>query len=200
MTTYTSIRDFGYQQAGTLDTSTNQAQWALNNIVGFPETITEETKAELKEGYRLRYVESHPPVVYAVINGHYVKPTEEQIKNKKVEKIEIGVDYAFSYSSQEFGKLKNTNPALHGILYIVRKGLGTYQSNAFNDLVKKAKSIIGKDNPTTRQSLTFVESMTKTFETQGKSCKVKQHRGMDTTANTTKYDAAVKSFWSTYNK
>jgi hypothetical protein len=42
------------------------------------------------------------------------------IKNAKVEKIEIGVAYAFAYSSQEFGKLKNTNPALHGIIKVIR--------------------------------------------------------------------------------
>ena len=200
MTTYTSIRDFGYQQAGTVDTQTSQAQWALNNIVGFPETITEETKTELYEGYRLRYTETHPAVIYAVISGHYVKPTEEQLKSKKVEKVEIGIDYAFSFSSQEFGKLKNTNPALHGILAVVRKGLSTYQSNTYGALVQKAKSILRVANPTTRESLTFAESMTKTFTAQEKSCKVKQIRGKDSTANTAKFALAVKAFWDTYNK
>jgi hypothetical protein len=198
--TYASLKDFAYQQASNLDVSTSQAQWALDNLAGFPESITEEAKAQINEGYRLRYNENKPPVIYAVINGHYVKPTEEQLKNKKVEKIEIGVDYAFSYSSQEFGKLKNSNPSLHGVLFTVRKGLSTYQSNTYGDLVKKAKALIGKDNPTTRQSLTFTESMTKVFETQGKSVKVKQHRGNDTTADTAKYLLAVKSFWDTYNK
>jgi hypothetical protein len=200
MTTFASIRDFAYQQAGTVDTQTNQAQYAIDNFAGFPETIQEETKAELYTGYRMRYVESHPAITYAIIGGHYVKPTEEQLKNKKVEKVEIGIDYAFSFSSQEFGKLKNTNPALHGILYVVRKGLSTYQSNTYGALVQKAKAILRVANPVTRESLTFVESMTKTFLTQEKSCKVKQVRGNDTTANSTKYALAVKAFWDTYNK
>lgn len=198
--TYASIRDFAYQQAGTVDTQTNQAQYAIDNFVGFPESIPEETKAELYEGYRLRYTETHPAVIYAVISGHYVKPTEEQLKNKKVEKVEIGIDYAFSFSSQEFGKLKNTNPALHGILAVVRKGLSTYQSNTYGALVQKAKSILRVANPTTRESLTFAESMTKTFTAQEKSCKVKQIRGKDSTANTAKFALAVKAFWDTYNK
>jgi hypothetical protein len=198
--TYASIRDFAYQQAGTVDTQTNQAQYAIDNFVGFPESIQEETKAEIYTGYRMRYVESHPAVIYAIIGGHYVKPTEEQLKNKKVEKVEIGVDYAFSFSSQEFGKLKNTNPALHGILAVTRKGLSTYQSNTYGALVQKAKAILRVANPVTRESLTFMESMTKTFLAQEKSCKVKQVRGNDTTANSTKYALAVKSFWDTYNK
>lgn len=198
--TYASIRDFGYQQAGTVDTQFNQAQYAIDNFAGFPESIPEDTKAELYEGYRLRYTETHPAVIYAVISGHYVKPTEEQLKNKKVEKVEIGIDYAFSFSSQEFGKLKNTNPALHGILAVVRKGLSTYQSNTYGALVQKAKSILRVANPTTRESLTFAESMTKTFAAQEKSCKVKQIRGKDSTANSAKFALAVKAFWDTYNK
>jgi hypothetical protein len=200
MTTYTSIRDFAYQQAGTVDTQTSQARYALDNFVGFPESIQEDTKSELYAGYRLRYIENNPAVVYAIINGHYVKPTEEQLKSKKVEKVEIGVDYAFSFSSQEFGKLKNTNPALHAVLFVVRKGLSTYQSNTYGALVQKAKAILRVANPTTRESLTFVESMTKTFSTQEKSCKVKQVRGNDSTANSAKYALAVKAFWDTYNK
>jgi hypothetical protein len=200
MTNYTSIRDFAYQQAGTVDTQTNQARYAIDNFAGFPESIPDETKAELNEGYKLRYAENNPAVTYAVINGHYVKPTEEQLKSKKVEKVEIGVDYAFSFSSQEFGKLKNTNPALHQVVGAVRKAVSTYQSNTYGALVRKAKELLRVANPVTRQSLTFVESMTKIFTAQEKSCKVKQVRGSDTTANSVKYALAVKSFWDTYNK
>jgi hypothetical protein len=40
--------------------------------------------------------------------------------------------------------------------------------------------------------------MTKVFETQGKSVKVKQDRG-DTTADALKYKTAVKAFWTAYN-
>jgi len=196
--TYASIKDFAYQQAGTIDTSTSQAQWAIDNFVGFPESISDEVRAQLGEGYKLRFNENNPPVTYAVINGHYVLPTDEQMKSKKVEKVEIGVDYAFSYSSQEFGKLKNTNPALHAVVHTWRKRMGTYQSNAIGDLVAKAKKILKPSGSTTRQSLTFVESMTKMFETQGKSVKVKQVRGSDTTANAVKYLVAVEAFWKAY--
>lgn len=199
MSQFTSIKDFAYQQAGTLDTSTTQAQWALDHLVGFPEKITDEDRAQMGEGYKLRFNENNPPVIYAVINGHYVLPDAEQLKSKKVEKVEIGVEYAFSFSSQEFGKLKNTNPALHAVVYGWRKRMSTYQSNAINDLIAKAKKILKKDQPTTRQSLNFVESMTKVFEAQGKSVKVKQVRGSDTTANAVQYGVAVAAFWKAYN-
>lgn len=199
MSQFNSIKDFAYQQAGTLDTSTSQAQWAIDHLVGFPESITDEDKAQLGEGYKLRFNENNPPVTYAVIGGHYILPDAEQLKSKKVEKVEIGVEYAFSFSSQEFGKLKNTNPALHAVVYNWRKRMSTYQSNAIGDLIAKAKKILKPAGSTTRQSLTFVESMTKVFEAQGKSVKVKQVRGSDTTANAVKYGVAVQAFWTAYN-
>lgn len=199
MSQFTSIKDFAYQQAGTLDTSTSQAQWAIDNLVGFPESITDEDKAQLGEGYKLRFNENNPAVIYAVINGHYVLPDAEQLKSKKVEKVEIGVEYAFSFSSQEFGKLKNSNPALHAVVHTWRKRMSTYQSNAIGDLMTKAKKILKPAGSTTRQSLTFVESMTKVFEAQAKSVKVKQVRGSDTTANAVKYGVAVQAFWTAYN-
>jgi hypothetical protein len=198
MSQFTSIKDFAYQQAGTMDVSTSQAQWAIDNLVGFPESISDEAKAQMGEGYKLRFNENNPPVTYAVINGHYVLPDAEQLKSKKVEKVEIGVEYAFSFSSQEFGKLKNTNPALHAVVHTWRKRMSTYQSNAINDLIAKAKRILKPSGSTTRQSLTFVESMTKVFEAQGKSVKVKQVRGSDTTANAVKYAVAVDAFWKAY--
>jgi hypothetical protein len=199
MSQFNSIKDFGYQQAGTLDISTSQAQWAIDHLVGFPESITDEDKAQLSEGYKLRFNENNPAVTYAVINGHYVLPDADQLKSKKVERVEIGVEYAFSFSSQEFGKLKNSNPALHAVVYTWRKRMSTYQSNAINDLMAKAKKILKPAGSTTRQSLTFVESMTKMFEAQAKSVKVKQVRGSDTTADAVKYAVGVKAFWSAYN-
>ena len=198
-TTFASVRDFGYQQAMTGDSLVSQAQYALDNFAGFPESIADETKGDLYSGYQLRYAENQPVKVYAVINDHYVLATDEQVKNKKIEKIEIGVAYAYSYSSQEFGKLKNTNPALHKIVGDVREKFSTYASNKLGDLKREAKKILNSGKTSTRSTLDFTQSMTKIFDAQAKSVKVKQDRG-DTTANALKYKTAVKAFWDTYNK
>jgi hypothetical protein len=198
MTAFSSIRDFGYQQALTGDSLVNQAQYALDNFAGFPETIPEETKSELYAGYQLRFGENNPAKVYAVVNDHYVLATEEQAKNKKIEKIEIGVAYAYSYSSQEFGKLKNTNPALHAVVGAVREKFSTYASNKLGDLKREAKKILNSGKTSTRSTLDFTESMTKLFESQAKSVKVKQDRG-DISANALKYKQAVDAFWKAYN-
>lgn len=198
-TLFASVRDFGYQQALTGDSLVSQAQYALDNFAGFPETIADETKTELYAGYQLRFGENNPAKVYAVVNDHYVLATDEQVKNKKVEKIEIGVAYAYSYSSQEFGKLKNTNPALHAVVGAVREKFSTYASNKLGDLKREAKKILNAGKTSTRTTLDFTQSMTKVFEAQSKSVKVKQDRG-DTTANALKFKSAVNAFWLAYNK
>ena len=194
-----SLKDLGYQQAKTGDSLDTQAQFALDNITGFPEDVPSEAKEALYDGYRMRYSERKPATMYAVINDHYVLATEEHLKNKKVEKVEMGVAYAFSYSSQEFGKLKNTNPALHGIIKTIRDDVADYCSNRLGDLKRAAKKLIAKKDGTSRITLDFAQSMLKAFEAQEKSVKVKQAKG-DTTANSAKFALAVKSFWMTYNK
>jgi hypothetical protein len=199
MSTISSLKDLGYQQAKTGDSLETQAQFALENITGFPEDVPSEARDSLYDGYRMRYSERKPAVMYAVINDHYVIATPEQVQNKKIEKIEIGVAYAFAYSSQEFGKLKNTNPALHGIIKTVRDDVADYCSNRLGDLRRAAKKLITKKDGATRTTLDFAQSMLKAFEAQEKSVKVKQAKG-DTTANSAKFALAVKSFWTTYNK
>ena len=197
--TISSLKDLGYQQAKTGDTLETQAQFALDNIAGFPEDVPSEAKDALYDGYRMRYSERKPATMYAVINDHYVLATEEHLKNKKVEKVEIGVAYAFAYSSQEFGKMKNTNPALHSIIKVIRDDVADYCSNRLGDLKRSAKRLINKSDGSSRTTLDFAQSMLKAFEAQEKSVKVKQAKG-DTTANSAKFTLAVKSFWMTYNK
>jgi hypothetical protein len=199
MSTISSLKDLGYQQAKTGDSLETQAQFALENIKGFPDDVPSEARESLYDGYRMRYSERKPAVVYAVVNDHYVIATPEQEQNKKIEKIEIGVAYAFAYSSQEFGKLKNTNPALHGIIKVIRDDVADYCSNRLGDLRRAAKKLTAKKDGATRTTLDFAQSMLKAFEAQEKSVKVKQAKG-DTTANSAKFALAVKAFWTTYNK
>jgi hypothetical protein len=197
VTVFSSLKDLGYQQAKTGDSLTEQAAYAISKIVGFPTDISPEARAELCAGYQMRYSEKHPADTYAVIDGNYVQATPEHEKNKKVEKISIGVDFAYSLSSQEFGKLKNTNPALHSIVKVWRDNVSDYCSNRLGDLKSAAAKLLKKDSPSHRLTLDFVESMTKVFDTQAKSVKVKESK-QDSTANSVKYKMAVDAFWKAY--
>jgi hypothetical protein len=194
---FLSLKDMGYQQAKTGDNLSTQAQYAIESIKGFPADIPAESRTELYAGYQMRFNENRPAKMYAVINGHYTVATEEQVTNKKVEKVEIGVAYAFSYSSQEFGKLANTNPALHGIVKQWRSDTSDYCSNRLGDLKRAATKLLNKDKTSQRQTLDFAESAKKALDQLSKSVKVKAGRG-DTTADAVKFKQAVDAFWKAY--
>jgi hypothetical protein len=195
---FDSLKAMGYAQAKTSDSLTVQAKYAIDNIDKFPKAIPEESKTELYFGYHQRYAETHPIVMHAVINGHYVLATEEHIKNKAIEKIEVGLVYAFSISSQEFGKLKNTEPEKHAMIKKVRDEVTVYCSNRLGDLKRAANKILSSGVTGTRATLDFKVSVKKYFDDAEKSVKIKQGKG-DTTANPVKFKMAVEAFWKAYN-
>jgi len=199
--TFTGLTDLGYKQAGISDSLAVSAQYAMDNIADFPETISAEAKAELYTGYFKRYNENNPPVMYAVINGHYILATPEHIENKALEKIAVGLEYAFSLSPVEFGRLKSTEPEKHRIIGDVRDAVQTYASNRLGDLKRKAKDLIRKattgDAPA-RETIYFTESVTRAFDALEKSVKVKESR-QDSTASAVQFRMAKDAFWKAYN-
>jgi hypothetical protein len=139
---FTSLKDSAFQQAGAHQTLESVARYALGQIKDFPKEVPTEAKDSLYDGYRMKFDALQPAVVYAVINGHYVQATQEHVANDKVEKVSIGVPYAYSYSAQEFGKLANTNPALHELVKAIRDKTATYCSNRLGDLKRAANKIL----------------------------------------------------------
>lgn len=195
-----NLENLGYAQAQSSDSLDDRANEAIATISGFPETVPDEARAALYRGYIRRYNERRPPVTYAVVDGNYVQATPEMISNKKVEKVEIGVSYAMSFSTHEYGKLTQENPALRKIVESIREDAGTYCSNRLGDLKRAAKKILRvAQGGTKRESRTFKESVEKMFQDLDKSVKVKSVRGRDSTASPEKFKLAVAAFWKTYN-
>jgi hypothetical protein len=194
-----SVKDLGYKQAVTGDTFRSQAQYAIEQIVGFPESVPEEAKTQLFEGYRLRLNENSPAEVYAVIDGNYVKATEEMVANKKVEKIKVGVDYAFSFSQQQFGQLKNEQPQLHALIKAWRDKVNKYCSNRLSDLKRQARAIINEGKQRERSAtLSFGERVLAVLEDLQVKCKNAQARG-DETANEATFKLAKVAFMTKWN-
>lgn len=148
--TFSSLKDSAFQQAGAAQTLESVAHYALEKIAGFPKDVPAEAKDELYDGYRMKFDAINPAITYAVINDHYVLATEEHKASKSVEKVEIGVAYAFSYSQQEYGKLANTRPALHKLIKDVRDKCNTYCSNRLGDLKRAANKILNAGKERTR--------------------------------------------------
>ena len=147
---FASLKDGAYQQAGADSTLESFARYCIEKIAGFPKEVSSEAKDEIYDGYRMRFDHLSPKKIYAVIDGHYVSATPEHMKMDNVEKIAIGVAYAYSYSSQEFGKLAQTRPALHELVKKVREKCATYCSNRMSDLKRRANTILNEGKDRTR--------------------------------------------------
>lgn len=197
---FASLKDSAYQQAGAHDTLESVARYAIANIADFPKEISSEAKDELYEGYRMRFDQLCPKKTYAVINDHYVLATEEHMKTKNVEKIEIGVAYAYSYTSQEFGKLANTRPALHTLIKEVREKCSTYCSNRLGDLKRCANRLLNEGKERTRTAnKNFEEFVAEWFkEIAPTRLKGAKNRG-DSTANEKKFNEAKVAFMVKWN-
>jgi len=192
---FTSLKDSAFQQAGAHQTLESVARYVLANVKDFPKEVPSEAKDALYEGYRMKFDALQPAVMYAVINGHYVLASEEHIAAKNVEKVSIGVPYAYSYSAQEFGKLANTNPALHALVKGIREKTSTYCSNRLGDLKRAATRILndGKDRQrgVNKDFAEFVEAWFK--DTAPDRLKSAKHRG-DTSADDKRFNEAKVAF------
>lgn len=203
--TPTSLRDAGYQQAVTNDASTIQVRYVMGQCPDFPESISDESKAEIVSGYQLRFSENNPDIEYAVIDGNYLPVSTLKDIPEKTERVKIGVGYAMSFTQQAFGSLKNDksptyNTALHAIVKEWRNRVSKYCSNRFKDLVNAAKRILNEGKDRTRaQADIFADYLVKTFETMQTRCKVSKVQRDDETANEKLFIAAKVAFFAKWN-
>jgi hypothetical protein len=190
----TSLEDAGFVQAGAHEVADQVAHFVMAKVPSFPDEIPSETKDALYKGYRRKFALIKGTELYAVIGDHLVKASDDQRENPKVEKIEIGVDYAFSYTSQEFGKLRNERPELHKVIGDVREKASTYCSNRLADLKRAVRKIknAGKERQRVANK-NFAEYVDKFFEDSLDRLKSASARG-DTTANVDRFNKAKVAF------
>ena len=196
-----SLKDGAYQQAKAGDRIRSVAKYVMANAVGFPETVADEVKEQLNEGYRLRFNENNPPDQYAVVDGNYllIDGSNPDLANAR-EKISVGVDYAcVAFTQQQFGKLKNENPALYAIIKSWRDRVSTYCSNRLGDLKRQAKAILNEGKKRERSATAdFAKRIEDTFSDLATKCKTASARG-DETANETKFREARVAFMVKWN-
>ena len=160
VTPITSLTDLGYRQGATRDALQNQARYAIDNIVGFPESIDDASKEKLEKGYMMRYNDNYPAKTYGIVDGNYLDfaTLEKDAQSKIKEKVEIGVDVVFSYTQQEYGKLKSTDPAKYAAFKPWREAFIDYKSGCLSDLKAAARKLLEKKDGTERAAnLDFAE-------------------------------------------
>jgi hypothetical protein len=196
-----SFKDGAFKQAGAAETLEDFALYMIDNVAGFgtPDfKVEQKIKDEVIEGYRLKFsqIKKHLPVTYAVIGDNYIPldSLQPDQQSKVKEKIEVGVILACSYSTHEYGKLKNDRPAYHAVISEWREKSGAFCSNRWNDLIKEAKRLIsGGKKGKRKANLDFAETVDKTVEDL-KTKLAKCISVKDSTANQEKFNKALAAF------
>ena len=210
VTPITSLTDLGYRQGATRDALRNQAQYAIDKIVGFPEEIDDTSKALLEKGYMMRFNDNRPPKTYGIVDGNYLDfdSLDKDAQSKIKEKVEIGVDVVFSYTQQEYGKLKSTDPAKYAAFKPWRDGFTDYKSGCLADLKAMARKLLKTSDGSTRTANHDFMEYIERFDKDGKGkvgiledmmtrCRNAKKRG-DATADPDKLAKAIVAFKSIY--
>ena len=175
------------------------ASFVMSQAPSFPNEVSDEVKAQLYEGYQQRFNEQNKPLMYAVINGQYLLANTPELEKAK-EKVIIGVDYAYSYTQQQFGRLKAENFALYEIVGDWRNRTSKYCSNRLADLKRQARAIVNEGKQRERSATAdFSHRLTDVFEDLRIKCKNANKRG-DETANEKKFSEAKVAFMTVWNR
>jgi hypothetical protein len=141
-----NLEDLGFKHGSALNTVKHLAKWALDSVKGFPNDVSADDIASVKRGYAHRWSIDHPATEYVVIEGNYLRVID--ISDSKIpakaERVNIGYDVAFSYTTQQSGKLKETHsPQYHELISKIRTAVNAYTSNCWGKLVAQG---ITEDN------------------------------------------------------
>jgi len=197
----TSLKDGAYKHAVANDRMRGVARFVMEKCKAFPETVPDEVKAELYAGYQLRFNEVNKADRYAIVNDHYllIDGSNPALEDER-EKVVIGVDYAFSFTQQQYGKLKNENPYLHAIIKQWRDKVNTYCSNRLADLKRQARTILNEGKQRERGATAdFAHRLDEVFKDLATKCKNAKARG-DESADEKKYAIARQAFMTAWSK
>jgi hypothetical protein len=158
---FTSLTDMANQYAISDDKASifarHAAQYAVDNGVS-SDKLSDEHKAALSDGFRLRFNSNNPAKAYSKEGEDVYVPME---KGTTV----IGIDVAMSYTTHAFGQLKGTRPNFHGIIKDWRDRFSTYASQKLGRLIAAIKAIENENAGITKTRNANKEFMVWTNET-----------------------------------
>ena len=182
-----SFKDAAIISATLSERMATVAQFIVTQCPNFLDDVPKEVKAELHEGWAIRWQELNPAVEYST-----------EWVPKKSGGFVATLAFALSYSQQAFGQLKNEDPVKHGVIKGVRDKFNKYTSNRMKDL-KKAVRDLNPETRTRTQSDNFATFIEKTMDNIKTRCKNAVARE-DSTADELKTRMAIEAFKNVINK
>jgi hypothetical protein len=183
-----SFKDAGYQSAVSGERMANVARFVFEQCPSFLDEVPKETKAQLEEGWAIRWQELNPAQNYS-IDWVPVEGSGNQ---------SVSLAFCLSYSQQAFGQMKSEDPVKHSIIKAVRDAFSKYKSNRMADLRTAVRRVALEGQTKTRpQAKLFYEFTKDTFDTMKARCKTAVARG-DDQADEVKLRMAIDAFNRTY--
>lgn len=195
----TSFEDAGYKQARTGEASAGIAAWVLNRCPTFVDDVPKEIKTSLYAGFQLRKHELTGDKFYKLGEGGAYIP----LKDKPGEGVQgvvcMTINTAMSYSSQEFGKMRESDPAKHAIIRPLRDAFSDYAGNCLRDLKAAVRRKMTAGQPRQRSAnKSLHEALKAMFDVAEKRVKSAKDRS-EVDADPVKFKLAVDAFWKAYN-
>lgn len=193
-----SLKDAAYGFAKSGETSAAKARFIFEQVPGFLDDIPTEVKAELMAGFQLRKHELDGDKYYKLGDGGNYIPLDGK-PDVQTGVVCMTINAAMSYSPQEFGKMRERDPALHGIVKPFRDRFSTYASDRMGELKLAIRRIANAGKTRERAANKgFREAVNALFDSLDKRVKTAKDRG-DTDANPAKYRVARDAFWKAYD-
>ena len=180
-----TVKSQAYSHATSVDAIYAVAKWCLANVSGYPvkDSIAKETREQFYQGYRLRHSEV------------YKAQTSIDDAGKEVT---VTVAMAYSYTANEFGKLKDTQPKLHKAVGDVRKASDKYCNQRYTRILAQGVAIQNEGKPRApRQTKTVREQCAKYCDDMEQ--KIKLHVGKEI-ENKATLDTALLTLTAFKNK
>lgn len=188
------LRDAAYRFASNMDTGRKLAAYVMEQDPGFPDNAREDTLADLKAGFTLRYSENNPGMKYIRKGEDVYVPAPEGAKDADC--LTITVAYAMGFSGQEFGKLRGTQPNLHGLISTVRDAVSSYVSATLKNLRNAATGLLPGKKRQRGVNKDWADRMTAQFTAMETSIAKAKKRGDTTAPEDAAYKKAVAAFWA----
>jgi hypothetical protein len=191
-----SLQDAAYRFALTGETTRSLAQYVMTTCPTFLDDVPKDVKAQLFAGFQTRKHEITPVVHYKLADGGRVF-VEVPAGTEGATVISINV--AMSYTGQEFGAMRERDPAMHAVIKPMRDKFSTYASSNMKTLTGAIRALVNEGRTRERAAnKAFREAVNQALDALDKRVRTAKDRG-DTEADPVRFRLARDAFWRTYD-